>query len=161
MQRLQALARSQSVLMKEGFEGVPVAEIIRLEFEAFSNRVTAVGPVVMLNSRAAQTFALLVHELATNASKHGALSVPAKGQIDIRWSVEGADEEARFKFQWQERNGPPVALPTRHGFGSILIEKVVAQDFGAQPKIRFAPEGMSYEIDAPLMGMTAGNASAI
>jgi two-component sensor histidine kinase len=160
-QRLQALARSQSVLMKEGFEGVPVTEIIRLEFEAFSNRVTAVGPVVMLNSRAAQTFALLVHELATNASKHGALSVPAKGQIDIRWSVEGADEEARFKFQWQERNGPPVALPTRHGFGSILIEKVVAQDFGAQPKIRFAPEGMSYEIDAPLMGMTAGNASAI
>jgi PAS domain S-box-containing protein len=161
MRRLQALARGQSVLTKEGFEGAPVAEIIRLEFEAFSNRVSAVGPVVMLNSRAAQTFALLVHELATNASKHGALSVPTKGQIDIHWSVEGADEEAKFKFQWRERNGPPVALPTRQGFGSILIEKVVAKDFGAQPKIRFAPEGLSYEIDAPLMGMTAGNASAI
>jgi PAS domain S-box-containing protein len=157
--RLQALARSQSVLMKEGFEGAPLAEIIRLEFEAFSNRVAAVGPVVMLNSRAAQTFALLVHELATNASKHGALSLPAKGQIDIRWSVEGAGEAARFKFHWQERDGPPVALPTRQGFGSVLLEKVVAQDFGAQPKFRFAPEGLNYEIDAPLMGLTAGNAS--
>ena len=79
MRRLQALARGQSVLTKEGFEGAPVAEIIRLEFEAFSNKITAVGPVVMLNSRAAQTFALLVHELATNASKHGALSGADKG----------------------------------------------------------------------------------
>src|SRR5665213_909637 len=81
--RLQALARTQSSLTSEGF-GAPVAEIIRLEFEAFSNRVMAIGPDVTLNSRAAQTFALLVHELATNAAKYGALSLQ-KGQVDIRW----------------------------------------------------------------------------
>jgi hypothetical protein len=73
-QRIQALARSQSVLMTEGLDGAPVAEIIRLEFEAFSERINAVGHDVMLNPRAAQTFALVVHELATNAAKHCALS---------------------------------------------------------------------------------------
>ena len=151
--RLQALARTRSALTSAGF-GAPVAEIIRLEFEAFSNRVAAIGPDVTLNSRAAQTFALLVHELATNAVKYGALSLPKKGRVDIHWSIEGAGKEARFKFQWQERDGPPVITPTRQGFGSVLIEKLAAQDFGAEPKIRFAPEGVSYEIDAPLSVMT-------
>jgi len=151
--RIQALARTQSALTSEGF-GAPVAEIIRLEFEAFSNRVTAIGPDVTLNSRAAKTFGLLLHELATNAAKYGALSLPKKGHVDIHWSIERTGKEARFKFQWQERGGPPVIPPTRQGFGSVMIEKVAAQDFGAQPKIRFAPEGVSYAIDAPLLVMT-------
>ena len=147
--RLQALARSQSALMSKGFQGALVTEIIRLEFEGFSDRVTAVGPNVMLNSRAAQTFALLLHELATNATKYGALLQPDKGQVDIHWSIEGEGEEARFRFQWRERDGPPVVVPTRKGFGSILLEKLAAQDFGTQPEITFAPEGLSYSIDAP------------
>ena len=156
-QRLLALARSQSALMNEGFKGTPLAEILRLEFEGFSDRVAAVGPDVLLNSRAAQTFALLVHELATNAAKYGALTGPEKGRIDIRWSIDGVGEEARFKFQWKERDGPLVVPPIRKGFGSILTEKVAAQDFSARPTIKFAPEGFSYEIDAPLSVMTANS----
>src|SRR5471030_1242332 len=155
--RLQALARSQSALMSKGFQGALVTEIIRLEFEGFSDRVTAVGPNVMLNSRAAQTFALLLHELATNATKYGALLQPDKGQVDIHWSIEGEGEEARFRFQWRERDGPPVVVPTRKGFGSILLEKLAAQDFGTQPEITFAHDGLSYSIDASLPTMTAGN----
>ena len=155
--RLQALARSQSALMSKGFQGAPVAEIIRLEFEGFSDRVMAEGPNVMLNSRAAQTFALLLHELATNAAKYGALSLPDRGHVDIQWSITGEAEEARFKFHWQERGGPPVAVPTRKGFGSILLEKLASQDFGAQPTITFAPHGVNYSIDASLSAMTAGN----
>jgi two-component sensor histidine kinase len=155
--RLQALARSQSALMSKGFQGAPLAEIIRLEFEAFSDRVMAAGPDVMLNSRAAQTFALLLHELATNATKYGALSRADKGQVDIHWSIEGTAEEARFKFRWQERDGPPVVVPARKGFGSVLLEKLASQDFGAQPTITFAPDGLNYSIDASLPTMTAGN----
>ena len=155
-QRIQALARSQSVLLTEGFEGAPVAEIIRLEFEGFSDRVKVVGPHMMLNPRAAQTFALVVHELATNATKYGALSRP-EGQVAIDWSIEGTGTEARFKFEWQEIDGPPVAPPTRKGFGRILLEKAVARDFDAQPKIKFAPEGLIYEIDAPLSVVARGS----
>lgn len=96
-------------------------------------------------------------KLATNATKHGALSGPG-GQVAIDWSIEGAGPEARFKFQWQELDGPPVAPPIRQGFGRILLEKAVAHDFDAQPKIRFAPEGLMYEIDAPLSVLAAGSA---
>ena len=155
--RLQALARSQSALMSKSFQGALVAEIIRLEFEGFSDGVEAHGPDVLLNSRAAQTFALLLHELATNAVKYGALSQPDKGQIDICWSIEGESEEARFIFEWKERNGPLVMPPTRKGFGSVLLERLASQDFGAQPTITFAPQGLSYSIDASLAPLTAGN----
>ena len=156
--RLQALARSQSALMSKGFQGALVTEIIRLEFEGFSDRVTAVGPNVMLNSRAAQTFALLLHELATNAAKYGALSLPQKGRVDIHWSIEGEAEQARFKFQWQEHDGPPVVVPNRKGFGSLLLEKLASQDFGAQSKLNFAPHGLNYSIEASPPTMATGNA---
>ena len=151
--RIQALARSQSALVAGGFEGAPIAEVIRLEFEGFSDQVKSVGPDVLLNPRVAQTFALVVHELATNATKHGALSVP-DGQVAIHWSVEGIGAEARFKFQWQERNGPPVVPPTRRGFGHMVIQKAAAQDFGS-PKITFESAGLSYEIDVLLSAVVA------
>jgi PAS domain S-box-containing protein len=155
MQRIQALAHSQTMLVNGAFEGAFLTEIIRLQFEAFAGRVKAAGPDVMLNPKAAQTFALLMHELATNATKYGALSQPG-GRITIDWSIEGKGSEARFRFQWQERDGPPVVPPTHQGFGRVLIEKAAAQDFGAQPKISYAPEGLSYEIDAPLSAVAAG-----
>jgi PAS domain S-box-containing protein len=147
--RIQALSRSQSVLVNGGFEGARLAEIIRLEAEAFSDKVDVSGPDLMLKPRLAQTFALLVHELATNATKHGALSRP-QGRVAIDWSVAGTGAEARFKFRWQESGGPPVAAPTRQGFGRTLIEKAAAQELGVRPKMEFAPEGLRYQIDAPL-----------
>ena len=153
--RIQALARSQSALLNDGFEGAPITEIIRLEFLPFAGRVKAVGTELILNSRMTQTFALVMHELATNAVKYGALS-RADGHVAINWSIEGAGAEARFKFRWQERNGPPVTPSGRQGFGSTILEKVAAQDFGAPPVIRFAPDGLSYEIDAPLSVVAAG-----
>ena len=157
MRRIQALSQCQSALMSEGFESASMTEIIDLEFEAFSEQVEAVGPNVMLNPRVAQTFALVVHELATNATKYGALSRP-EGRVAIHWSIEGAGSVARLKFQWYERGGPPVVVPANQGFGRAVLEKAAAQDFSAIPKIRFAPEGVSYEIDAPLSAVIAASA---
>lgn len=156
MHRLDALARSQKILESGGFEGAALAEIVRLELEAFPGRYQPTGPDMALNAKAAQTFALLLHELATNAAKHGALSGPS-GRIEIEWSVEGENAKARFRFRWLERGGPPVVPPTREGFGRTLIEKVAAQEFGAKPKISFDPEGLSYEIKAPLWTVTANS----
>ena len=154
IQRLHALARNQSLLIAGGFEGAPLAEVVRLELESFSGRIKAVGPHVMLNPRVAQTFALVVHELATNASKYGALSRPAGG-IAIHWSIQGEGAGARFKFQWLERDGPPVVPPTHRGFGRVLLEKAAAQEFGEPPQIRFSSAGLTYEIDAPLSVVAA------
>jgi PAS domain S-box-containing protein len=157
-QRIQALSRSQSALVAGGFEGAPLSEIVRLELEAFSDRVDASGPAIMLNRRVAQTFGLIMHELATNATKHGALS-QAGGHIEIHWAVERATGNpsagARFKFQWREVDGPPVVPPSRQGFGSILLGKAAAQDFEVAPTVTFAAEGLVYEIDALLSTMTA------
>jgi two-component sensor histidine kinase len=149
MQRIQALARSQALLVDGTIEGAPLSEIIRLEFEAFSDRVRTEGPDVKLNSRAAQTFALLVHELATNATKYGALSTP-QGRIVIDWSVKRDGAEAKFRFGWTERDGPRITNPPRQGFGRFLIEKAAAQQLSAEAKISFDPEGLAYEIQAPL-----------
>ncbi len=152
-QRIQALARSQLALQSGGFEGASLGEIVRLEFEGFSDRVKVGGPDIMLTPRVAQTFTLVVHELATNAAKHGALS-DQRGKVAIRWSIEGVGAEARFKFQWRELNGPPVVPPTRQGFGRVVLERAVAQDFQAPPNVRYAPAGLIYEIDTPLSVMT-------
>jgi len=159
IQRLHALGRSQSVLIDGGFEGAPLTEIVNLEVETFSNRVKVVGPPVMLTPRVAQTFALLLHELATNAAKHGALSAPT-GRIAIYWSIEGMGPDARFRFKWQEFDGPPVTPPTRQGFGRIVLEKAAEQEFGVPPRVRFVPEGFSYEIDALLSAISATSAAA-
>ncbi len=160
MQRINALARGQSVLAVAGFEGASVAEIIRLELEGFSGRIKAAGPDMMLNPKVAQTFTFVVHELATNATKYGALS-GQWGKVAIQWSTEGMGTEARFKFQWQEFNGPPVAPPTRQGFGRMLLEDAVAQDFQALPRIDFAPDGLIYQIEAPLSAIMASRAGGV
>lgn len=158
VQRLHALGRSQALLITGCFEGAPLTEIVKLECELFSNRVEAVGPDVLLAPRVAQTFTLLVHELATNAVKHGALSWLG-GRIAIHWSTEGVGADARFRFHWQEFNGPPVVPPTRQGFGRILLERAAAQEFGVSPTIRYAPDGLSYKIDAPLSAVVSVGAA--
>jgi PAS domain S-box-containing protein len=157
-QRINALARGQSVLAIAGFEGGSVSEIIRLELQGFSSRVEAVGPEIMLNPKVAQTFTFVVHELATNATKYGALSGPS-GRVAIQWSTEGIGKDsAKFKFQWQELDGPPVNPPVRRGFGRLLLEEAVALDFNASPRIDFEPEGLVYEIEAPLAAIAVGGA---
>jgi two-component system CheB/CheR fusion protein len=95
-----------------------------------------------------------MHELATNAVKHGALS-QSGGRIVIRWSIDGTGAGARFKFQWQERDGPPVIPPVRQGFGSLLLGKAAAQDFQVMPTVSFATDGLIYEIDSLLSVMAA------
>jgi two-component sensor histidine kinase len=157
MQRLHAVGRGQALLITGKFEGAPLIDIVNLECESFSKRVEAVGPHLMLSPGVTQTFTLLVHELATNAVKHGALSSPA-GRIAIHWSTQGVGVDARFRFHWQEFEGPPVVAPTHRGFGRILLERAAALEFGVPPTVRYAPEGLSYEIDAPLSAVVARSA---
>jgi len=146
---LQSLAQTYSVLTHEAFEGALLGTLIRNELSAFGARVQVSGPAVMLTVKAAQTFALITHELATNAAKYGALSAPA-GHLTVTWRVEGSAAEPHLVFDWIEQDGPPAAPPNRRGFGTTLISTVAAGDFGCEPELTYGPDGYRYRLNAPL-----------
>ena len=97
----------------------------------------------------AQMFALVIHELATNAAKYGSLSQP-RGHVVITWEVRDGLSEPQLAFSWVERDGPPVAAPTHQGFGSRLISAALA----GTPRIAFDSQGFEYTVDVPLSDVT-------
>lgn len=112
-------------------------------------RFTLEGPDLTILPKTAISLALAIHELATNAVKHGALSRP-EGRVSIRWArVRGAGP-ARLTMTWQETGGPPVAVPNRRGFGTRMIERGLAAELGGTVQIEFRPEGLTCTVDAPL-----------
>lgn len=145
--RLRALGDTYDKLYAAGWQGATLGDVVRDELEPFSERVEIDGPTIVLSPRAAQSFALAVHELATNAAKHGALSA-AMGRVSVSWKLAGEGGELRFR--WIEQDGPPVAPPKRRGFGSVVLEQLVAQDFGCAPTILFAPNGLTCELTTRL-----------
>jgi two-component system, chemotaxis family, CheB/CheR fusion protein len=152
--RLRALGNAQELLTETEWQGAPLEQVIARELQPFAARVSMEGPFVVLSSSASQGFALVIHELGTNATKHGALSAPA-GKVAIRWSVE---EENRgrptFTFCWQERGGPTVrAAPATRGFGTTLLEHAIGGIDSA--RIDYAREGLSYIVEAPLSAIAA------
>jgi two-component sensor histidine kinase len=142
--RLQALARAHRQLLRSSWTGVSLDELVRQALEPFGTRSEIAGGDVTLNPKDAQNLSLALHELATNAVKHGALSRP-DGRINIAWAVRGAEGGRVLSFHWQERGGPPVVAPTRRGFGTTLLKAT----FG-EVRFDYAPEGLMCEIDVPL-----------
>ena len=147
--RLHALAHTYGTLTNEAFDGAVLETIVQSELAAFGGRVHLDGPGIMLTVKAAQTFTLVVHELATNAAKYGALSV-ADGQLFLRWEIGGSPREPRFLFDWREEGGPPAEPPRRRGFGTTLISQIAAAEFRCNPDIVYDAKGFHYRIDAPL-----------
>jgi two-component sensor histidine kinase len=90
------------------------------------------------------------HELTTNAAKYGALSVP-EGRIEVVWRVRDGDAGMRLEVNWTELDGPPVAPPQHRGFGSVLIQRVLAQQCNAEIQLDFERQGVRFRMDAPLV----------
>jgi two-component sensor histidine kinase len=107
----------------------------------------------MLTAQAAQNFALALHELATNAAKYGALSNHT-GRVHINWSVLKPNGYRQFIFRWKERGGPYVTRPARKGFGSAVLEQVMAEYFESPPQIEFVADGVAYEVVGSLEAIT-------
>ena len=149
LDRLAALAATYDNLITTSWEGVEFGEIVRRELGPFPGQLEIGGPPVLLNPQSAQSLTLAVHELATNAAKYGALSAPA-GRVSLRWAVTGTDWAQRFDLLWRESGGPPVVRPRRKGFGTMVLERVIAQDFDSRPRIDFDPDGLSYALNLPL-----------
>jgi two-component sensor histidine kinase len=146
--RLEALAQTHAMLTETSCEGTALANIVRREFAAFSSRVSIDGCDIAVNANAAQQFALIVHELATNAVKYGALSTE-DGQISIDGKVECTGGASVFSFRWSEKGGPPVFEPKRKGFGSTILLDV-ARQFGLHAALDYDVLGLRYGLDIPL-----------
>jgi two-component sensor histidine kinase len=144
MGMLQTIARTQEVLSAQ--TTVPLRAIIGDELGGFGHEVADAGCELSLSPRAALDFALIIHELTTNALKYGALS-RSEGRIEIvcRREMDGRS----FSFVWQERGGPRVAPPTRRGFGSTILQDL-ARGFASRVEFDYAPDGFRYELRAEL-----------
>jgi two-component sensor histidine kinase len=121
--------------------------------EAARDRVSINGVCLMLRPDATQTIGMALHELATNASKHGALSVPG-GRIRISWTIEGSGEGRRLKLIWQESGGPAVQPPAHRGFGHVVVERMVSMALQGTAKLDWAAEGVRWVLEAPLAAVT-------
>jgi PAS domain S-box-containing protein len=153
--RLLALAGTYRRLTKSNWSGVSLSEIVHLTLEPFAARIEIEGPDVMLSAKNAQNFSLALHELATNALKHGALS-SADGSVGIAWTVASNGEGSVLKFRWRERGGPPILGAGHRGFGTLLLEstfKLVNLDY--------AREGLTCEIVVPLGKDEVGESSYV
>ncbi len=156
--RLQALARAHAILAGAAWEGAPLWEILKREFgEDFSHSVEVTGCDIVVNAGAAHQFALIIHELATNALKYGALSAPA-GRISVAGSVEEANGASQFSLMWSESGGPPVAEPARKGFGSVILFDA-AKQFGMDISVKYDPKGLSYKLRVPMRDIAPSNPS--
>jgi len=152
-ERLHSLAQTHAILIDKEWQGADLTEVVRTEMGPYGDRVSIEGPSLMLTAKAAQNFALSLHELATNAAKYGALSNQS-GRVHISWSVGKPNGRHQFMFRWQERGGPRVTPPTGKGFGSAVLEQVMAEYFEAPPQIEFAADGVGYEVVGSLEAIT-------
>lgn len=146
--RLHALARAHELLTEACWKGADLGHIVEAEVSGFSDRVHASGPELFLTASAVQTFALVVHELATNAAKYGAL-MNSNGNINIKWNVIELNGERHLEFLWKERGGPPVVPATRKGFGLTLIG-TMASAMASEQTFDFAADGIECRLKVPL-----------
>jgi len=155
-QRLEALARCQDLLVKQDWRWVALEDLVRAQLEPFldsaKERLVARGPALQLTPVAAQDLRLALHELATNASKYGALLAPT-GKVDIGWTVvdgAGPTDPKHFHMTWRESGGPMVNEPVRRGFGSTVITRTVPRTFSGKAELEYRPEGVSWVLTAPM-----------
>lgn len=147
--RLLALSHTHDLLTRSHWEGASLRAILEHETEAHGpHRISLNGPPVALEPSPALSFGMIFHELATNAAKYGALSVP-EGQVLVDWAVSDL-KKPMLHLSWRERGGPPAAAPTRKGFGSRLIERNVRHDLSGAVELDYAVAGFSAEFSVPL-----------
>ncbi|MCJ2033017.1 PAS domain S-box protein [Methylobacterium sp. J-068] len=150
--RLITLGKAHDLLLGGAAERAAIEPVVRggvgLQDDG-GGRVDYRGPPVEIGGRAALALALMMHELATNAAKYGALSTPG-GRVDVEWTLTGADADPVLTISWRERDGPPVLPPSRKGFGSRLIERGLVNAVDGRISLTYPPEGVRCVVEAPL-----------
>jgi two-component system CheB/CheR fusion protein len=148
--RIQAISRAHGLLTELGGVEGSLLELVATELQPYRQRENVVmsGADVVLSSRASLSLALAIHELATNSAKYGSLSIEA-GHLEVSWCVTGANGKSELEIMWLESAGPPVAPPTRRGFGTKLIELSLVRGLNATVNREFPETGVRCEISVP------------
>jgi two-component system CheB/CheR fusion protein len=164
--RIDALARAQNVLTRAPNAVVDLKGLVLDEFASHgvngSGQVSVEGPGIVLSGKAAEDLSLAFHELATNSLKYGALNSEG-GNIAVTWSISGDADTPELRISWVERTLRPIAPPTRRGFGSELIEKLVPHELHGAGNLKFDDHGLLCTVHLPLSNSirlakkTAGN----
>ena len=143
--RLAALSTAHDLLTRASWESAELSEVAHEAVTHHAGRVRVEGPPTRLPPKIAVSLAMALHELCTNAVKYGALSRP-EGEVTLTWeTVDG-----RLHLVWAEQGGPPVAPPSRRGFGTRMIERALASDVDGRAELEFRPEGVVCRIEAAL-----------
>jgi two-component sensor histidine kinase len=158
-QRLMALSSAHEILLRQSWDAAPLHNVVQavLKHNDEPDRFHVEGPEITIGPKAVISISLMLHEMVTNAIKHGALSVEM-GRVDIVWTIEGIGEGAALHMRWIERGGPPAEKPTRHGFGSRLINGGLTG--AGRVQLQFLPTGLEGHFEAPVNWITAGQHSA-
>lgn len=146
--RVRALVLAHDLLTANSWQGASLSEVVERTLAphaagaAGASRIEVSGPLMQVAPETAVTLHMAFHELATNASKYGALSTPT-GRVTVAWTIDRTTDPANLEITWTESHGPAVTPPTRQGFGSNLLEKGLAREFGGAVKLTYAPEGVT------------------
>lgn len=153
--RLMALAQANDILLGQGQKTTSLIAVVDGALKLHKDqdsRFEIEGAEVNISPKAAVAISMILHELATNAIKYGALSTEL-GRVSIKWAVHQDGKESMFRFQWTESGGPPVKAPTKTGFGSRLIERGLALAFKGNVSLAYQSDGVTCTISAPLGGL--------
>lgn len=149
-ERLTALAHCHDLLVRDSWHGASFRDLVSAQLKPFhetvEGRIEVAGPPIILKPDAVQNLGLAFHELATNASKHGALSTP-DGKVSIQWLLNDAGDKVHVR--WCESGGPAVAPPERRGFGHVVIEQIVPRALNGIGRLDFSPAGVNWTFEFP------------
>jgi len=152
--RIRSLAFSHDLLVQKDWVGVDLHQLVRMQLAPFcpsgSTRLEIEGPSVALKPEAGQMLGLALHELATNASKYGALSTTS-GRLGICWAYKGANGDRSIELVWRETGGPKVIHSARSGFGRMVIEEMLAETLGGNAELKMLEEGVVWTASIPAM----------
>ncbi|MDO9060818.1 MAG: sensor histidine kinase, partial [Bradyrhizobium sp.] len=149
--RLMTLSRAHDLLTQASWASAPIRDVVEGALAAHrtsQRQISTGGPDLNLTAKQALALAVAIHELATNATKYGALS--GHGSVAVTWSDQPIDGVETFSFTWSESGGPAVTEPAKKGFGSRLIEKMLPNDFGGEVRTHYRPDGVVCELRSPL-----------
>ena len=150
--RIGTLARTFDTLLQANWQYADLADILRNALQPFlasSRHISMDGPQIRLRPDQAKALSMVFHELATNASKYGALTSES-GRVDVTWRLVTENSKPRFLLRWSESLGPYVAPPEHQGFGTWMIEALTASELGGEAKLAFLSTGLICEIEVPV-----------